>query len=463
MKLGLKLIICNLIFSVIIGVVSLTGFFYLLNVETKAYTTSYAELNEVRDIFNEIRKSDGLAQSELIEIAKFKLNEKGYSYYFYDLDHQLVDTNSDSKTEKEFANRFHSTSEGVDVVSKQGVFLTSMALPSGWLVAVDSSKSSIASQKTYYVIYIVSIVVATIVMSVAITLSENLFIMPRVKALTQSMKEVFGGNYEKVISIPQKGKDELSVLSAEFEMLRKKLQTSEKEKEAFDRERGIMISGISHDLRTPLSVIQGYSKGLKDGIAGKIGKEQEYIEKIYSTALSMNELIDKLSAFAKMQSRDVMYTFVEHDLCDLINEFIHKNYVQYASRGLTINGIVPVGKRIIANVDKVQFFRIFQNVCDNSLKYKIKPTATIQLKLVDAGENAEIYLSDDGPGINEFEADYIFESYYRGDTARTNPVSGSGIGLSVVKNIVKTHKGEVVAYNDNGLTIKITMPIRRRK
>ena len=463
MKLGLKLIICNLIFCVIIGVVSLTGFFYLLNMETKAYTTSYTELNEVRDIFNEIRKSDGLAQSELIEIAKFKLNEKGYSYFFYDLNHKLVDTNSENKTENEFAERYHATAEGVDVVSKQGVFLTSMALPSGWLVAVDASKSSISSQKTYYVIYLVSIVLATVVMVVAITVSENMFIMPRVKALTQSMKEVFSGNYEKVINVPQKGKDELSVLSAEFEMLRKKLQTSEKEKEAFDRERGIMISGISHDLRTPLSVIQGYSKGLKDGIAEKIGKEQEYIEKIYSTALSMNELIDKLSAFAKMQSRDVMYTFVEHDLCDLVNEFIHKNYVQYSSRGLTINGIVPEGKRIIANVDKVQFFRIFQNVCDNSLKYKTKSQATMQLKLVDAGENAEIYLSDDGPGINEFEAEYIFESYYRGDSARTNPVSGSGIGLSVVKNIVKTHKGEVVAYNDNGLTIKITMPIRRRK
>lgn len=246
-------------------------------------------------------------------------------------------------------------------------------------------------------------------------------------------------------------------------MLRKKLQTSEKEKEAFDRERGIMISGISHDLRTPLSVIQGYSKGLKDGIAEKIGKKDEYIEKIYSTALSMNELIDKLSAFAKMQSRDVMYTFVEHDLCDLINEFVQKNYMQYSARGLTVNGIVPKGKRIIANVDKIQFFRIFQNVCDNSLKYKNKPTANIQLKLVDAGDYAEIYLSDDGPGINDFEAEYIFESYYRGDASRTNPVNGSGIGLSVVKNIVKNHKGEVVAYNDNGLTIKITIPIRRRK
>lgn len=441
----------------------MTGFFYVLKIDNAPYSATYSELIEVREIFAEIRTNPSKPESELIEEAKFKLKSKGYSYYFYDSNHKLIDTNSDNKTERDFADKYHVPEKDAEIVSKNGIFSTSMGLPSGWLVAVDSSQSTLSKQKTYYTIYLVSILLASVVMLITITLSENMIIMPRVKALNQSMKEVFRGNYEKVMNVSPKGKDELAVLSAEFDMLRKKLQTSEKEKEAFDRERGIMISGISHDLRTPLSVIQGCAKGLKDGIADKIGKKDEYIEKIYSTALSMNELIDKLSAFAKMQSRDVMFSFVEYDLCDLINEFIHKNYVQYSSRGIIINGMVPQGKRLIANVDKVQFFRIFQNVCDNSLKYKKKQTGTVQIKLVDLGENAEIYLADDGPGINEFEADYIFESYYRGDPSRTNPVNGSGIGLSVVKNIVKAHKGEVVAYNDNGLTIKITIPLRRRK
>lgn len=463
MKLSLKLIICNVVFCVIIGVVSLTGLLYVVKGDEEPYSVSYTELIEVREIFTEIRTTQGVPQSELIEIAKYKLKEKGYSYFFYNLNHEMVDTNSDNKLEREFADKYHIPNKDADIFTEKGVFVTSMGLPSGWLVAVDTSKSQIINQKTYYAIYLSSVIVATIIMIVAITVSEMMIIMPRVKALNQSMKEVFRGNYENVLNVSPKGKDELAVLGAEFDMLRKKLQTSEKEKEAYDRERGIMISGISHDLRTPLSVIQGYSKGIKDGVAKKIGKEDEYIEKIYTTALSMNELIDKLSAFAKMQSRDVMFTFVDQDLCDIVNEFIHKNYVQYSTRGIIINGIVPQGKRLIVNIDKVQFFRIFQNICDNSLKYKEKQTANMQLKVVDAGDVAEIYLIDDGPGINEFEADYIFESYYRGDPSRTNPVNGSGIGLSVVKNIVKAHKGEVIAYNDNGLTIKITIPIRRKK
>lgn len=461
MKLSTKLTICNVIFCIIVTVVALTGLFYVVDTDGVDFTISYTELMNVRQIFTDIRTSTD-PELEAIEIAKYKLKEKGYTYFFYSTDGK-VDTNSDKNYERKLADKYSFLTNEQSVISVDGAFITSMAFTSGRLVAIDSSSYAGANRKTKYYIYLASVVVSSICMIVAITLAERVMLVPRLKALNQAMKEVFKGNYERVMVVDSKGNDELSVICAEFDMLRKKLNDSEKEKEAFDRERGMMISGISHDLRTPLSVIQGYSKGIKDGVAKKIGKEDEYIEKIYSTALSMNGLIDKLSAFAKMQSREVMYTFQEQDLCDVINDFIHKNYLQYSARGIEINGTVPSSPRLIVNMDKVQFDRILQNICDNSLKYKTNPTANMNIKVVDQGEVADIYLSDDGPGVKDFEAEYIFENYYRGDPSRTNPVSGSGLGLSIVKNIVHAHKGEVVAYNDNGLTIKITIPIRRKK
>lgn len=461
MKIGLKLVICNILFSVIIAVVSLTGLIYVLKFDDKGLTMSYAELFEIRQIFTEIRTS-GEPEAEALKIAKNKLQEKGYSYFYY-LNEQNVDTNSTDKVERSLADKYYRATNEQSVIFDNGAFVTSMALPSGWLVAVNSDDYYGEKQKTYLYIYIASILVASVSMAFAITTAERLIIVPRLKALNQAMHEVFNGNYEKVMEIDAKGADELAEICAEFDTLRKKLCDSEKENAAVERERGMMISGISHDLRTPLSVIQGYAKGIKDGVAKKIGKENEYIEKVYSTALSMSELIDKLSAFAKMQSRAVMYSFSEHDICEIVNDFIRRNYVQYAARGIVINGIVPQNKSLIVNVDKVQFDRIFQNICDNSLKYKVADTANMQIKVVDKDENVEIYLSDDGPGVKDFMIDYIFENYYRGDPSRSNPVSGSGIGLSVVKNVVQAHKGEVVAYNDNGLTIKITIPRRRKE
>lgn len=462
MKLNGKLIICNIVFCVIIAVIALTGLFYVVDFSDKDYTVSYTELMAVRQIFADIRTSES-SESDAISEALYKLNAKGYNYFFYPKDGSDVRSDCTSDSVKVLVDRYYDANNEQSIICLDGMMITSMELTSGWLVAVDASGFTGEHVRLYYIIYIASVVVAAICMTVAITAAERIMIVPRLKALTHAMKEVFRGNYERVMTVDTRNKDELGVICAEFDMLRKRLKDSEKEKEMFDREKGAMISGISHDLRTPLSVIKGYAKGIMDGVAGRVGREQEYITKIYETSIQMNGLIDKLSAFAKMQSREVMYSFQEQDICDVVNDFIHKNYVQYSARGIRINGIVPQDKRLIANMDKVQFDRIFQNICDNSLKYKVVNTANMIIKVVDRGDVAEIYLSDDGPGINDFEAEYIFENYYRGDPSRTNPVSGSGLGLSIVKSVVVAHKGTVEAYNDNGLTIKITIPIRRRK
>ena len=288
----------------IIAVVSLTGLIYVLKFDDKGLTMSYAELFEIRQIFTEIRTS-GEPEAEALKIAKNKLQDKGYSYFYY-LNEQTVDTNSTDKVERSLADKYYRATNEQSVIFDNGAFVTSMALPSGWLVAVNSDDYYGEKQKTYLYIYIASILVASVSMAFAITTAERLIIVPRLKALNQAMHEVFNGNYEKVMEIDAKGADELAEICAEFDTLRKKLCDSEKENAAVERERGMMISGISHDLRTPLSVIQGYAKGIKDGVAKKIGKENEYIEKVYSTALSMSELIDKLSAFAIMLSRAVM-------------------------------------------------------------------------------------------------------------------------------------------------------------
>ncbi len=462
MKLNGKLIICNIVFCVIIAVIALTGLFYVVDFSDKDYTVSYTELMAVRQIFADIRTSES-SESDAISEALYKLNAKGYNYFFYPKDGSDVRSDCTSDSVKILVDRYYDANNEQSIICLDGMMITSMELTSGWLVAVDTSGFTGEHVRLYYVIYIASVIVASICMTIAITVAERIMIVPRLKALTHAMKEVFRGNYERVMTVDTRNKDELGVICAEFDMLRKRLKDSEKEKEMFDREKGAMISGISHDLRTPLSVIKGYAKGIMDGVAGRVGREQEYITKIYETSIQMNGLIDKLSAFAKMQSREVMYSFQEQDICDVVNDFIHKNYVQYSARGIRINGIVPQDKRLIANMDKVQFDRIFQNICDNSLKYKVVNTANMIIKVVDRGDVAEIYLSDDGPGINDFEAEYIFENYYRGDPSRTNPVSGSGLGLSIVKSVVVAHKGTVEAYNDNGLTIKITIPIRRRK
>lgn len=285
-------------------------------------------------------------------------------------------------------------------------------------------------------------------------------IFPALSDLRGALKQVSAGNYDCKLST--KSRDEIGSVMGEFEIMRKKLADLNRQKVAFDRQRGEIIAGISHDLKTPLTTIQGYTKGLLDGIAKTPEKTQRYLTTIYETAATMNSLVNQLSEFSKMDIDTIEYIFMERDLVQLIVDFVKINAPVYASKGLKINTIMPKEK-IMADIDKEQFLRVVQNILDNSVKYKEKDVGNSIIKVYTKGGKAVIEVADDGPGVLNHEINYIFESYYRGDPSRTNPTTGSGLGLSIVKTVIAAHKGEVSAENDNGLRIIILLPQRRKR
>ena len=296
---------------------------------------------------------------------------------------------------------------------------------------------------------------------VIVYILEYVLLIPRMYKLKEALSAIYRGDYNYRVSIKQYGgKDIIGKLAVEFELMRRQLCELNKQKEAFDRQRGEVIAGISHDLKTPLTTIQGYSKGLVDGVAERMGKSKEYAMKIYKTAFTMNALVDRLRDFSKRDIDTIIYSFTTKDLNAVVKDFMQKYNIQYLGNGLTIH-VKYCTENVLCHMDKEQFLRVFQNIFDNSVKYKDKPEANAYLSISTLEKDAIIIIKDDGPGVSEYELDYIFESYYRGDPSRTNPTSGSGLGLSVVKNIVNAHHGRVEAYNDGGLAIKITIPLRR--
>lgn len=345
-----------------------------------------------------------------------------------------------------------------------GIVIVSKTYGTTTLYAVDERYSTISALQRSVTIYIIVVLGALLLIFVGSIVVEIHAIFPRLNRLREAMDQVYNGNYEQTLQLPKgKHRDEINTLLVDFDMLRRKLRDATLAKEAADRERGIVVSGISHDLRTPLTVIKTHSKGLLDGVAQRVGKEQEYIANIYSTALEMENLVAKLADFTKVETRQITYSFVTRDISEHIQSFVDKHYIAYAARGLNLKCKVPKNKKLWVNIDKDQFNRVWQNLCDNSLKYKDKEEAHVLISAELVDDKVFIRVADDGPGIAEYEVEYIFESYYRGDASRTNPTDGSGLGLAIVKNCVMAHNGEIRAYNDNGLTIEIILPYRRKK
>jgi len=285
-------------------------------------------------------------------------------------------------------------------------------------------------------------------------------IFPPLIVLRGGLKQVAAGNYAYQL---RGGKnDEIGAVIGEFEMMRRKLAELDKQKSEFDRQRGEIIAGISHDLKTPLTTIQGYTKGLLDGVANTPAKTERYLKTIYETALTMNALVNQLNDFSKMDIDKMEYTFRERDLVELIQDFAAINIPIYATKGLKVETEFA-DEPVEADIDKDQFLRVVRNILDNSVKYKDKPEGKAFIKVYSDGNNAVLEISDDGPGVSPHEIEYIFESYYRGDPSRTNPTTGSGLGLSIVKSVITAHEGTVTAVNDNGLKIIIKIPQRRKR
>ena len=310
-----------------------------------------------------------------------------------------------------------------------------------------------------------NIALAVMIVSCAIVVSLACYyqfftIFPPLTVLQGGLKQIAAGNYEYQLRSDKR--DEIGAVIGEFEMMRRKLADLDKQKSEFDRQRGEIIAGISHDLKTPLTTIQGYTKGLMDGVANTPAKTERYLKTIYETALTMNALVNQLNDFSKLDIDTIEYTFRERDLVALIQDFAAINIPIYATKGLKIETDFS-SKPVEADIDKDQFLRVVRNILDNSVKYKDKPEGEAKIKVYSDGTNAVLEIGDNGPGVSPHEITYIFESYYRGDPSRTNPTTGSGLGLSIVKTIITAHGGTVEAVNDGGLKIIIKIPQRRKR
>ncbi|NCA66558.1 MAG: HAMP domain-containing histidine kinase [Clostridia bacterium] len=466
MRMINKLLIINIVLWILLAAFAFGAVFYLIDhLDTEKYTLSPAHIENIENVFGEIQDEIGIASnnsqiSALMSSKSQALAEYDYRIVCFNSAKAVIYKGNISIKEAEALSEYARNNAAWVFDNKMVMY--SAKIGNYYVIAVNNTHQIHSNIFLSYLWYPTGVVFLAALILILISIGEYYSIFPRLKKLKYAMHQVYCGNYSKVIESKRKSRDEICEIIIEFEMMRKQLSELSRAKAEFDRQRGETITGISHDLKTPLTVIQGYAKGLVDGVAARMGKTNEYATKIYEMVKSMNVLVNKLSDFSKPGNDDIIYTFIERDMVEIVKDFVGKYSIQYAAKGLNIKADYKSHK-VLVYIDKEQFARVLQNILDNSVKYKVKSECHALITVYEENDNAVIIIADDGEGVEEYETEYIFESYYRGDPSRTNPISGSGLGLSIVKSVVTAHKGEVVAYNDNGLSIKISIPLRRSR
>ena len=297
-----------------------------------------------------------------------------------------------------------------------------------------------------------------IIISFALIIAVSNSIMSPLNKLKEASRKISEGNLD--FAIEYTGSDEITDVIRQFDHMRIKLLESNETQRIYEEDRKELIAGISHDLRTPLTSIKGYASGLIDGIADTPEKQKKYYTTIYNTAVEMDKLVDDLFLFSKLDLDKIPFVFEHVEIGNYISQCCEELKFSMDKKKICLSFANLCKDSVYVMLDRDQFARVLINIAENSAKYKKNEIGSLYVAVTEQDNEVVIAMKDDGIGVDSAIVGKIFDSFYRDDPARTNPVKGSGLGLSIAKQIVTSHGGRIWAESNigDGLTVFISLP-----
>lgn len=286
-------------------------------------------------------------------------------------------------------------------------------------------------------------------------------IVAPLESLQQASRRIANGDYDTPVA--SHGTDELGETAAVFEEMRRQLQAGRKMRDAYEKNRQELFAGIAHDLATPLTKIQGYTGGILDGIAATPEKQKKYLELVYHTSQSMEQMVHELFLLSKLDLGKVDFQWENASLAPLLQQYVDLQKEALSAQGFSLRfeNRLPGESPVV--LDRIQFQRVLDNVLSNALKYRDSDNGSLTVRLAAKDGGYLIECEDRGRGVAQEDLGRIFESFYRTDKARADVAKGSGLGLAVTARIIEAMKGRIWARPavPKGLCICIWLPTKQ--
>jgi signal transduction histidine kinase len=326
-------------------------------------------------------------------------------------------------------NGYHYTFIHLRVPDKDGVvYSTLIGLP----------MEKVPGSRRPYFMFIVfgSVLLFMILMSVFIIRSINNSISHLEKA-TRSISE---GNLD--FRLEARGNDSIASLTRSFDKMRENVLD-----ETASRSRFLMA--VSHDLKTPLSSITGYLDAIQDGMAETPEQLEKYLSIIRDKTGVLESRIRQLIDFVKMETGEWERSRENVCLSAFLQEAVTVFGREAEARGYSFEPLIDIDRDVEISMDGDLVFRVLENLVNNAFIYAY-PGSVIGLKAVQQDNQITLLIKNRGEDIAKKDIPFIFEPFYRGSKARSEP--GFGLGLSVVKSVVSSHGWEIKVNSQGGET-----------
>lgn len=320
----------------------------------------------------------------------------------------------------------------------------------------ENYKSLITTRTIIIISVIVGIFILTIIIISLIT--SNTLVKP-INKISIGAHEISQGNLD--YKIDYKSKNELGILAENFNDMSSQIKYFLEKQSKNDLQQKEMIAGIAHDLRTPLTSIKGYVEGLRDGIADTPEKKEHYLNTIYTSTCDTEKMLDDLLTISKLELGNITLNFEKVSVEDFI-AFADDLKQELANNDFDFEIINNSRTNPCFKIDTDRFVRVVNNIISNSIKYRRQNVrGKLGIIISEYSQSVIFEIKDNGMGVDNESLPRIFDTLYRADKARSNVRDGSGLGLSVCKQIIELHGGMIWAQSEigNGLSIFISLPV----
>ncbi|URM32529.1 MULTISPECIES: HAMP domain-containing sensor histidine kinase [Bacillaceae] len=278
--------------------------------------------------------------------------------------------------------------------------------------------------------------------------------------LKQSANDISGGNLDTEIEVTGK-KDELNELAMAFESMRSRLKEAAAIQKQYEENQKELIASISHDLKTPLTSIKGYIRGISDGVANTPEKMERYLGTIEKKADDMETLISELLLYSKLDLPNVPYELRELDLASYFDDYLEELQFNLEGQPVSLRLEYEPNESYRVQADREKLNRVVGNIVQNSLKYMKEGKKELVVRLSSKEEDVTVEIQDNGAGVSHDELPHLFDRFYRTDVSRNSATGGSGLGLAIVKKIIEGHGGTVWASGGAGQGLSIFFTLKK--
>ncbi len=275
-----------------------------------------------------------------------------------------------------------------------------------------------------------------------------------IRLMAQAARKLEQGEF--IQSIPIESRDEIGLLSEEFNRMSKSLASLENMRRSF-------VSSVSHELKTPMTTISGFIDGILDGTIPP-ERQNEYLQIVSAETKRLARLVNSMLQLSKLESEEMKLNISTFNATDTLLRILFSFEQKIENKNIDIRGLDDI-ETVYLDADNDLIYQVMYNIIENAVKFTPQ-NGYIEFSSYEGKDNNVTFsIKNSGDGLSEQELNKIFERFYKTDRSRSEDKTGMGFGLYIVKMIVKLHGGNIRATSVLGeyTCFEVSLPCKSQQ